>query len=335
MSAIENRLRKTVKELLEEGKIKYFIGYEKGSDAFRTRPVMIHDPKDVDKLIWSPTCVNNLAVFLVDEMKKQPKKGEEPDLRHVGILVKPCDARAITVLVQENILPRDRVYVISIPCTGKIDSEKLEHLAWKKGMAHSAMYDMDIEEQKMMFTCETEGVKEAFPREEVLLGKCKECTHHNPREYDLVIGDRVNNPPVDKYAGIRELEGMSVKEREKYWEALFERCIRCSACKEVCPMCYCEECVAEKAKPMRWASKSVDRSNNAFFHLIRAMHMVGRCIDCGECERACPMDIPLRKLYRKLEKEVKKLYGYEAGLNSEDVPLFATFSVDDPDEFDK
>ena len=100
-------------------------------------------------------------------------------------------------------------------------------------------------------------------------------------------------------------------------------------------MCYCEECIAEKAKPMRWSSKSVDRSNNAFFHLIRAMHMVGRCIDCGECERVCPMDIPLRKLYRKLEKEVKKLYGYEAGLSSEDVPLFATFSVDDPDEFDK
>ena len=67
MSVIEDRLRKTVIGLLEEGRIKYFIGYEKGSDAFRARPVIIHDPKDVDKLIWSPTCVNNLAVFLVDE----------------------------------------------------------------------------------------------------------------------------------------------------------------------------------------------------------------------------------------------------------------------------
>ena len=100
-------------------------------------------------------------------------------------------------------------------------------------------------------------------------------------------------------------------------------------------MCYCEECIADCAKPMKWSSKSIDVSNNAFYHLMRAMHMVGRCIDCGECERVCPMDIPLRKLYKKLEKEIKKLYGYEAGLNSEDAPLFTTFSVDDPDEFEK
>jgi Fe-S oxidoreductase len=48
--------------------------------------------------------------------------------------------------------------------------------------------------------------------------------------------------------------------------------------------------------------------------------MADRCIDCGLCEEACPADIPLRTLYRKVRETVRDLFGYLPGENVEDPP---------------
>ena len=50
------------------------------------------------------------------------------------------------------------------------------------------------------------------------------------------------------------------------------------------------------------------------FHLGRAYHIAGRCVGCNECERVCPMDIPISLLNMKLAQEVKKNFGHIAGL---------------------
>jgi Na+-translocating ferredoxin:NAD+ oxidoreductase RnfC subunit len=57
------------------------------------------------------------------------------------------------------------------------------------------------------------------------------------------------------------------------------------------------------------------------FHLVRAMHMAGRCIDCGLCEDACPVDFPLRSLYRKVNEIVATVFNYETGSSPEQPPL--------------
>jgi Na+-translocating ferredoxin:NAD+ oxidoreductase RnfC subunit len=89
----------------------------------------------------------------------------------------------------------------------------------------------------------------------------------------------------------------------------------------------------EKAQKIRWIERSSEKSENIVYHLVRAIHLAGRCIDCAECERACPLDIPLRFLNKKLEKDAFALFGYEPGLDASLPSLVSSFKEDDPQEF--
>ena len=105
---------------------------------------------------------------------------------------------------------------------------------------------------------------------------------------------------------------MTPAERWAFWKEQFSRCIRCMACRQVCPFCYCEQCLCDKNRPQAVESSPRPAGNMAW-HIVRAMHLAGRCAGCAECERSCPMDIPLNLLNRKMAQELKELYGHEAG----------------------
>lgn len=291
-SAMEQKIREQAKEWLANGEIKYFIGYERGENSGKGRPVFIYHAEDVDRLILDSTCFDNLSRYLVEELKKKTKRGEEPDLTPVGLVVKPCDSKTLIELIKENILPRERVRVIGVTCEG-VDDPK-------------------------------ENGEQA--------DKCAVCTHHDPLIADLIVGEKLEEDGTDEFEDIKEIEEMSIEERWEYWEKLLSRCVRCYACREACPLCYCEECVFDRFKPYKWNEDSVKLRENLFYHMVRAMHLAGRCIDCGECERACPMDIPIRQLNRFLTKQAKERFDIEAGLDEEDKSMFGTYDIDDPGE---
>ncbi len=121
-------------------------------------------------------------------------------------------------------------------------------------------------------------------------------------------------------------------ERASYWEKEFSRCLRCYSCRNVCPLCYCKDCILDRLNPT-WINRAVNFSENTAFHIARAFHLAGRCAECGECERVCPANIPLGKLNRKLAKEVREKYEYEAGTDPEGKPFNASYRPDDPEEF--
>jgi ferredoxin len=155
---------------------------------------------------------------------------------------------------------------------------------------------------------------------------------YNPVLYDVLLGEEIHGQEiVSPYEVLDEYEAMDKEARWAFWKSQLDKCIRCYACRKACPMCYCDPCFIDQSKS-RWADKAPQSPGNMMYHLTRFHHLAGRCIDCGECSRACPVDIPLYLFHKKVAKECEKMFGQAAGMKLEDKPVLVDFRVEDSDK---
>ncbi len=306
---VETKIREEAKKLLESGEVTVVIGWGTGSAAFKTTPVFVEKPEDVEKLVWNPACTNNLAVYL-------PQVAQHAK---VGIVVKPCDSRSIVTLIQEKQVPKENLKIIGVTCPGIVDDASLKKAGVKLSEVQGLDWDTD---------CVVVGApsgKTKLPITDAVKEGCRTCTQRTPVISDVTAGSvpAVNPVPIEPMEGTPE-------ERRAYWAKQFERCIRCYACRQVCPSCYCAKCFADR-NDVRWTNKKADTSEAWMFHMGRAMHLAGRCVGCGECERACPMELPIMQLNREVQRRVEALFDFVPGMDIETAPALGQFEPEDPD----
>jgi ferredoxin len=293
-------MREIAKKLLSSHTIGTVIGWEKGSRWYLTPPVFINHEEDIDRLHYDQFAVNNLAKYLLDYRYSDDK---------VAIFVKGCDSRGVVRLIQDHQLRKDQFIVIGIPCAGIFDKTK-------------------VTDPKQ-------------PHQLPLLDKCLECRYPNPVFADETLGGvsvlthaskptgisinattahLVGTMQEQRFQRVDELDLMTPEQKSVLWQSYTEKCLRCYACRNVCPACSCVECIFDADKQL-WTSKAALLSGNSFFVVTKAMHSAGRCSECGECERVCPVGIPLMSLNKQLIKSINNIFGpYDAGVDAE-LPL--------------
>jgi len=163
------------------------------------------------------------------------------------------------------------------------------------------------------------------------MGSCHNCRHPQGVIADF-YAEQVQLNNQDDFSDVEAFEELLSEERKNYFYQEMSKCIRCYACRNVCPACYCKECFVEENLPC-WLGKTTDLADNIIFHLTRTMHVAGRCIDCGACVRACPMEVNLSLLNRKLLKDIQELFNTEPGLSLEAEPVLNEYKEDDPQPF--
>lgn len=157
-------------------------------------------------------------------------------------------------------------------------------------------------------------------------------TEAGPDILSNLAPDAVVGYSAETLSTLDRLMKLTSKERFAFWSEQASRCLRCYACRGVCPMCRCNRCYAEKNQP-QWFPTASDGPGNLAWQIVRAFHLAGRCIGCGACQEACPANIPLNVLNAALAKSALRNFGHQAGRDPHAAPLQADFKPQDPESF--
>lgn len=321
--------------MLRAGLVEEVLAFARGLTESDIVPLFITDQQDVDRIVTISYYPSSLAK-LVAEYRDKNKK--------IGMVVRSCDARAMVELVKRQQLNLENFYLVGIECYGVVKNRDKGH-------------EIYIFSKEMKIDGELKPLDEG-----ILSPNCRRCEYPIPTMADvscrieqsgetLVTANTEKgrkilsaaNIPIeeghqsdvtamkeraarwqDKEFG--ELKEMESKERLSYWLSQFDKCIKCYGCRNSCPLCYCADCYLG---PERLLIQREEIPPQRLFHITRLIHVGDSCLNCGQCEATCPMEIPISKLYHMLYKELSGIFKYESGLDIDTLPPVSAITDED------
>ncbi|MGN0593684.1 MAG: 4Fe-4S dicluster domain-containing protein [Hominimerdicola sp.] len=312
--------------LLSDGTVKFVLGCKKGEFDYDITPAVFESESDLrENFVWNDFCGANFSKYLVSKTRKCDGK--------ILVFLKPCDTYSFNQLLTEHRFDREKVYAVGIPCEGMADIEKV------KAVCGDGISSIDCSGEKIAVTTLYEDAPVMVDAKDVLAERCVNCKSKKHVAYDELMGEDGDVLDSNRFDEVAKLEAMTPDERFAFWQNELSRCIRCNACRDVCPACTCEKCVFDNPNSGVENKAPADSFEEKMFHIIRAFHVAGRCTDCGECSRVCPQNIPLHLLNRKFIKDIDNFYGeYQAGAEvGSRAPLvnYTTEDIEPCDVFDR
>ncbi len=309
---------KRAKELLADGTVNRVLGWKAGDLPYNPEPAYFEKEEDLEEFVYNGFCGANLSKYMI-EASKLPGK--------TLVCLKPCDTYSFQQLMKEHRVDREKAYIIGVGCKGKLDIERIRRMGIK---GIKSIAGANLEDEAETLTIETLYGEKEVPYKDAMLERCHVCKGKDHMIFDEIIGESKETKDGDRFAEVERIEAMSPEEKFAFFQKELSKCIRCNACRNVCPACSCRKCVFDSNKFDSAQKANVDSFEEKMFHIIRAFHVAGRCTDCGECSRVCPQGIPLHLFNRKFIKDIDELYGeYQAGADLEERGPLTSYQLDD------
>ena len=311
-------LIKRMKELLADGTVTRVLGWKKGDLSYNPEPYYFNSADELDDFVYDGFCGANLSKYMI--------KGSNLEGKTL-ILLKPCDTYSFNQLIKEHRVNREKAYIIGVGCKGKLSPEKIKE-AGIKGIKSVSGAEIDGDCKELKF--DTIYGEKTMKYSDAMLERCHVCKGKEHVIFDELLLESCDTVDGDRFTDVEIIENLPAEEKFEFFRKELSKCIRCNACRNVCPACSCRKCVFDSNKFDSEQKANVDPFEESMFHIIRAFHVAGRCTDCGECSRVCPQGIPLHLFNRKFIKDINEYYGeFKAGEDAESKGPLTDYTLDD------
>jgi ferredoxin len=303
---------------------------------------VIDEAAQASRLVYNDYCVSTLAKHAF------ALRGGEG---RVALVVRGCDSRGINRMIADNQLTRDELYLLGVSCQGMKNRATDGMLARCIACLHTdpVVFDEMLDRPSAGVSrpdaptgadaanapAAADAASTAAAADAPPAAASADAASADAASVDaaLIASPISADAAQERFAAVKAVEAQDRGERKTRFDAAFARCIRCYACRNVCPVCTCRECFVDQQR-VGWQGKQGSLAENRSFNLTRVFHVGDRCVECGECERACPMELPLMELNRKFIKDLTELFAAdEEGLAAEPGNTLGRYDVADVEEF--